>query len=142
MILVDLNILLYAVNSGGPEHGPASDWLRAALREGDEPIGLGWVVVLGFLRLSTSPRLFPRPLGINEALLFVETLLTHRLVRKVLPGEGHWALLRHLLTLSGTGGNLVTDAHLAALALEYDARIATRDADFSRFPGIRTLRPF
>lgn len=142
MILVDLNILLYAVNAGCPEYGPASGWLRTALERGEEPIGLAWVVILGFLRLSTSPRLFPRPLGIEEAARFIETLLAHRLVRKVLPGEGHWALLRHLLALCGTGGNLVNDAHLAAFALEYDARIATRDTDFSRFPGIKTLKPF
>lgn len=142
MILVDLNILLYAVNSGCPEHGPASAWLQAALEKGEEPIGLTWVVILGFLRLSTSPRLFPQPLGIEEASRFIETLIAHRSVRKVLPGEGHWAFLCHLLALCGTGGNLVNDADLAAFALEHDARIATRDADFTRFPGIKTLKPF
>jgi hypothetical protein len=142
LILVDLNILLYAVNAGCPEYGQASSWLRTALEKGEEPIGLTWAAILGFLRLSTSPRLFPRPLKIEEASRFMETLFAHPRVRKVLPGEGHWALLRHLLSLSGTGGNLVNDAHLAASALEYDAKVATRDADFSRFPGIRTLSPF
>jgi len=142
VILVDLNILLYAVNSDCPEYGQASGWLRTTLGKGGEPIGLAWAVILGFLRLSTSPRLFPRPLGVDEASRFVETLLAHPRVRKVLPGEGHWALLRHLLTLCGTGGNLVNDAHLAAFALEHDARVATRDTDFARFPGIRILKPF
>lgn len=142
MILLDLNILLYAVNAGCPEYRAASGWLRKVLERGEEPIGLAWVVILGFLRLSTSARLFTRPLEIHEASRFIETLLAHPRVRKVLPGEGHWALLRHLLTLCGTGGNLVNNAHLAAFALEHDARIATRDTDFARFSGIRTLRPF
>jgi len=142
VILVDLNILLYAVNSGCPEYGAAFGWLRTTLEKGQDPIGLAWVVILGFLRLSTSARLFPRPLGIDEASRFIEALLAHRQVRSVLPGEGHWPLLRHLLTLCGSGGNLVNDAHLAAFALEHDARIATRDTDFTRFPGIRILKPF
>lgn len=142
MILVDLNILLYAVNSAGPEHRAASGWLRAVLERGQEPIGVAWAVILGFLRLATSPSLFPRPLSIDEAAQFIETLLAHPQVRKVLPGEGHWALLRHFVTLGGTGGGLVNDAHLAALAMEQDARIATRDTDFTRFPGLRILKPF
>lgn len=142
MILVDLNILLYAVNAGCPEYAAASDWLRRTLEKGEEPVGLAWIVILGFLRLSTSPRLFPRPLQIDQASGFIEALLAHRQVRKVLPGEGHWPLLRHLLSLCGTGGNLVNDAHLAAFALEHDARIVTRDMDFARFPGIKTLKPF
>jgi len=77
-------------------------------------------VILGFLRLSTSARLFPRPLGVDEALQFIEALLAHPQARTVLPGEGHWPLLRHLLALCGSGGNLVNDAHLAAFALEHD----------------------
>jgi len=142
VILVDLNILLYAVNSGCSEYGQASRWLSSVLEKGEEPIGLAWAVILGFLRLSTSARLFPRPLRVEEASRFVESLLAHPQVRRVLPGEGHWALLRHLLTLCGTGGNLVNDAHLAAFALEQDARVATRDTDFARFPGLKILKPF
>jgi len=96
---------------------------------------------LGFLRLSTSPRLFPQPLGMEKAPRYIEIDIAHRLVRKVLPGEGSWALLRHLLALCGTVGNLVHDADPTAFALEYNARIATRDTDFTRFPGIKTLKP-
>ena len=142
MILLDLNILLYAINRSSPEHAKAHTWLDKALSEGHETLGLAWIVILGFLRLSTLPRLFPEPLATDQATDYIETLLAHPLVQKVLPGENHWALLKHLLTESGSAGNLVTDAHLAALALEYGATIATRDADFSRFPGIETLRPF
>ena len=141
MILVDLNVLLYAVNSSAPEFEDCSSWLGRTLAAGDDTVGLAWVVILGFLRLSTSPRLFPAPLAVETASRFVDTLFEHPAVRKVYPGEGHWALLKHLVALSGTGGNLTTDAHLAALALEYDAAIATRDTDFSRFPGIRLIRP-
>jgi len=142
MILVDLNVLLYAVNRSASEHRAASSWMEATLAEGRHTIGLAWAVILGFLRLSTSPRLFPAPLTVDTATLFVDTLLGHPAVRRVQPGQGHWPLLRHMISLSGTGGNLTTDAHLAALALENDAIVATRDADFSRFPGIRVLNPF
>ncbi|HUX11709.1 MAG TPA: TA system VapC family ribonuclease toxin [Spirochaetia bacterium] len=142
MILVDLNILLYAVNRDSPEYARASGWLRSVLEAGEESVGLAWVVLLGFLRLASSPRLFPRPLTTDEASQFVDALLNQQLVRKVLPTEGHWPLLRHLLAVTGTGGNLVTNAHIAAFALEYNAKIATRDTDFSRFPGITVVRPF
>ncbi|WP_455381572.1 TA system VapC family ribonuclease toxin [Salinispira pacifica] len=142
MILVDLNILLYAVNTASLEHSEARRWISQILDDDGETLGLTWIVILGFLRLATSPRLFPQPLDVKDALRFIDALLSHPRVRKVLPGENHWKLLQHLLLSSGRAGNLVNDAHLAACALEQGCVIATRDIDFARYSGIDTLRPF
>lgn len=140
MILVDLNVLLYAVNSATPRHGLARSWLTQVF-EGEEPLGFAWTVLLGFLRLSTSNAVFPRPLGVADASAVLDTWLDHPQSRIVQPGEGHWPFLRHLLAAADRGGNLVSDAHLAALALEHNARLATFDRDFGQFPGLRWFVP-
>jgi len=140
VILVDANVLIYAVNADLPQHGPARRWLEKAL-SGTETIGLPWVVILAFLRLTTSPRVFERPLAVQAALGYVEEWLAQPPATTVEPGPEHWPTFRRLVSDSGTGGNLTTDAHLAALALERGAALCTTDRDFARFPGLRLIHP-
>ena len=104
MILIDLNVLLYAVNRSAAEYSAASSWMEGTLAEGRDTIGLAWAVIFGFLRLSTSSRLFQAPLTVEAATQFLNTLLDYPAVRRVQPGQRHWPLLRHMITLSGTGG--------------------------------------
>jgi toxin-antitoxin system PIN domain toxin len=136
VILPDINILLHAVNPSSKQHRVCLDWLEAGLSAGEQILGLAWVVHLGFIRIATSPRVFPNPMRVEEACAWLDELRAHPLVRLIEPGEGHAAILRHLLLAVGTGGNLTTDAHLAALAFEHDATLVTGDRDFQRFPGL------
>ncbi len=140
MKLVDLNILLYAVNQHAPWHESIRLWWEAALAE-DEPIGLPWVVLLGFLRISTNARVFTDPLSPSQAVEQVEQWITHPSVRMVGETEEHWRILRQLLDESGTAGNLTTDAHLAALAISHGAILVSCDADFGRFRHLRWENP-
>lgn len=137
MIIPDLNILLYAVDASSPRNREAVAWFEEILNGGCETVGVPWVVHLGFLRLTTNPRVVPRPLAIDAACFWLETLESHPAVRMLNPGEAHAGFLRHLLLILGSGANLVTDAHLAALALEHDATIVTGDRDFERFQGVK-----
>ncbi len=137
MIIPDLNVLLYAVDASSPRNREAVSWLENALNAGEELVGIPWVVHLGFLRLATNPRVFARPLTVDAASAWLEDLENHPSVRMLEPGTAHRGMLRHLLLLVGTGANLVTDAHLAALALEQNATFATGDRDFLRFLGLK-----
>ena len=140
MKLVDLNVLLYAINEDAREHSKVHRWWESALN-GDEPIGLAWTVVLGFLRLVTRAGLLPRPLTPTDALDTVQEWLDHPLIVVVHPGDAHWPRFRTLVEATGFAGNLTTDAHLAALAIEYDATLYSTDRDFKRFAGIRVKNP-
>ena len=140
MKLVDLNILLYAVNQHASWHEPVRSWWQTTLAN-DEAVGLPWVVLLGFLRVSTNARVFTNPLSSSEAIEQVEGWLTHPGVRIVREREEHWRILKQLLNESGTAGNLTTDAHLAALAISHGAVLASCDADFGRFRHLRWENP-
>ena len=140
MMVVDLNLLLYATNEDAPQHTKARRWWEATLA-GDEQVGLAWPVVLGFLRLSTRSGILPRPLTPRQALDTVSEWVTHPLVAMLHPGDGHWSILRGLVESSGAAGNLTTDAHLAALTIEYDATLYSTDTDFSRFSKVRFTNP-
>lgn len=140
MKIVDLNLLIYAINRDSPHHARARAWLEATL-SADEPVGLPWVVVLGFIRLSTSDRVLPRPLTTDQSISVVDSWLSQPVVVPVGPGDEHWRLLRQLLGDSGSAGNLTTDAHLAALAIEHGAELCSTDADFARFAGLRWQNP-
>ena len=133
MVIVDANVLLYATNESMPQHPGARRWIEAAL-SGVEAVGFAWIVLLAFLRLSTLPALFPRPLQASTALDVVDNWLSAAPALAVHPTLRHAVVLRGLLTESGTAGNLVTDAHVAALCLEHGASICTYDRDFNRFP--------
>jgi uncharacterized protein len=140
VVVVDANVLLYAVDRASAHHGPALDWLDRALA-GTETVALAWVALLAFIRLSTSAAVFPTPLSTEQAMVQVEAWLSAPAAVVAQPTPRHASLLRGLLRDSGTAGNLTTDAHLAALALEYGADIVSYDRDFARFPGITHRLP-
>ena len=140
MKLVDLNVLLYAINRDSPQHRPALRWWEQALN-GEEPVGLCWIVLLGFLRLSTQRAVFPKPLAVEDALERIDAWLALDAVRLVREKDEHWEILRLLLSETGAGGNLTTDAHLAALAISHGAVLVSCDNDFARFKGLRLLNP-
>lgn len=140
MILVDVNVLIYAIDADSPHHRPARRWLEDAL-SGTRPIGLAWIVILAFLRLTTRSGILRKPLPPERAMAFVDEWLGQPYVSAVSPGQGHWAILRKLLRDSGTAGNLTSDAHLAAAALELGASVCSTDADFGRFPGVERISP-
>jgi uncharacterized protein len=140
MRLVDANLLLYATDERSPRHRAARPWLERQL-SGNEPVAFAWPVLLAFLRLSTSHRIFERPLPPNRAFDVVDRWLAQPCAVIVQPGGRHAALLRQLLSPLGTSANLVSDAHLAALALEHGAELNSCDSDFSRFPGLRWVNP-
>ncbi len=140
MLLVDANVLLYAVNRSSREHPAARDWLRTAL-SGSEAVAFGWTVVLAFLRLSTHAAVFPRPLTLSEAAEVLERWLEAPPAILVEPTRRHLPLLLGLLEDAGVVGNLVGDSHLAALALEHGATVVSFDRDFARFHGLPLHRP-
>ena len=140
MKLIDLNLLLYAVDASAPRHKPARTWLESVL-SGSETVALPWAVLVGFVRLSTKSAVFASPLSSAIALDIVDEWLAQPAVTTVAPGARHAAVLRELLSDLGTAGNIVSDAHLAALAIEHGAELCSCDADFSRFPGLRWTDP-
>jgi toxin-antitoxin system PIN domain toxin len=138
--LVDVNLLLYAVNTDAPNHLRARTWFENVL-SGTEPVAFAWVVLLAFLRLSTKAIVFPRPLKVDEALSIMELWLSQPSAQVVHPTDHHLKVLTGLITPMGTGGNLTTDAHLAALAIEHGAELCSCDNDFRRFPALRWMNP-
>ena len=140
MIVVDANVLLYAVDEDSTRHREAKAWLEAVL-SGNEVLGLTWIVILAFLRLTTKAGISPRPLAIETALDILQKWLDHPGVSIVEPGSQHTHILRTLLLKTGAGGNLTTDAHLAALTMEHGAELCSFDHDFARFPGLRWTEP-
>jgi hypothetical protein len=138
--IVDANVLLYAVDDRSPHHEVARVWLEAALEAG-ETIGFTWVVLLAFLRLSTRSGTANRPLTIEEASLEVDSWLAYPTSALIEPGTRHTETIRGLLGPIGSAGNLVNDAHLAAIAIDNAAELVSFDADFGRFPGLRWRRP-
>jgi toxin-antitoxin system PIN domain toxin len=138
--LIDVNLLLYAINEDAPRHLPARNWLEEVL-SGTETVALAWNVLLAFLRLSTRPVVFPRPLKPKEAFDRIESWLSQPCVTVVHPTDRHARVLKDLILPLGTAGNLTTDAHLAALALEHGAQLCSCDLDFSRFPGLHWFNP-
>tara|TARA_Y100001933_G_C18943999_1_gene540839 strand:+ start:515 stop:979 length:465 start_codon:yes stop_codon:yes gene_type:complete len=140
VILPDANLLIYAVNRDAPHHRQARLWLERTL-SGHESVGLAWIVVLAFLRITTHPRVFDRPLAAEQALDYVEGWLSQPYVRALAPGEKHWLILSRLLRTSGSAGNLTSDAHLAAIALEQGGIVHSADHDFRRFDGLECVNP-
>jgi uncharacterized protein len=140
MKLIDLNVLLYAVNRDAPRHEPIRSWWETAL-SADEPIGLPWIVLLGFIRLSTNAHVFASPLSPDQAIDRVDSWLSHPNVSISRETEQHWRILQELLKETGAAGNLTTDAHLAALAISHAATLASCDADFCRFRHLRWENP-
>lgn len=140
MIVPDLNVLIYATDSTSPHFAKAHPWWTRTL-SGSELIGLAWSVSIGFVRLTTNPRVFAHPLTAAESIGIVSTWLASANVVPVEPTGRHLAIMQGLLVDVGVAGNLIPDAHLAALAMEHGATLASADADFDRFMGLRRVNP-
>jgi len=140
VILPDVNLLLYVHNRSAQQHEAAARWLTAALA-GPEPVALTWTTILGFLRMSTNPKVYPNPMTVGEAIAAVNEWLAHPAVALLHMGERHWDILARLIVTGNVSGPTITDAHLAALAIEHGATLCTTDRDFARFPGLRWQNP-
>ncbi len=140
MILVDVNILVYASNAASDQHAASRDWLDGQL-SGTAPVGLPWASLLAFLRIATNQRAFRSPLTMAIAWQQVSSWLSADTVWTPEPTERHAAVLGDLLALPGVHGNLVPDAHLAALAIEHGLTLCSTDGDFARFPGLAWRNP-
>ena len=139
MILVDLNLLLYAYDPSSPYHANAGQWWKRAVAE-ERRVGLAWMTILGFLRITTNPRV-GHPISLAKAVVVIAEWLEQPSVVILDPGERHWSILSKLLPEAQARGPLVMDAHLAALAIEHGATLCSNDRDFVRFPGLKVLNP-
>jgi toxin-antitoxin system PIN domain toxin len=140
VVVVDANVLLYAVDRASAHHDGSRSWLDGSLA-GAEAVGLAWVALLAFIRVATNASIFPSPMSAEEATGQVETWLGAPAAVVPHPTPRHVSVLRGLIRETGTAGNLTTDAHLAALALEHGADLVSYDRDFARFPGLRHRLP-
>ncbi len=140
MIIPDLNVLVYAYNADSLRHAAAKRWWEDAMN-GQRPIGFVWATLLGFLRVMTQRRILERPMKTADAIRTVSDWMAQPGVQILTPGDGHARILFELIGEAGTAGNLTTDAHLAALAIEYQAEIASADTDFARFSRLRWFNP-
>ena len=140
MRLIDTNLLIYAVNEDAPEHRVVRDWLDDAL-SGTDTVAFAWLALIGFVRISSHPRLSRNPLPADEAMDRVESWLAQPNARILDPLRRHATIMRELLSAKGVGGNLTNDVHLAALAIEHGAVLCSADNDFGRFAGLRWTNP-
>lgn len=140
MILIDANLLLYAYDSSSAHHERARDWLSHVFSN-PEPVVLAWITILAFLRVGTDRRLRKDALSVAEASEIVSSWIDRPNITILNPTENHWGILEQLVQQGQAAGRLVMDAHLATLALEHGATLATSDRDFTRFPGLRILDP-
>ena len=140
MILVDANLLLYAEDSLSEHHQTARTWWDAQL-SGAEPICLCWPVLTAFIRIGTNVRLHRRPLTLGEAVERVQSWFDQPCVRIIHPGEQHWAIFQVMLRDGKAIGSLVSDAHLAAMAVEHNCILQSTDVDFARFKGLKWNNP-
>jgi toxin-antitoxin system PIN domain toxin len=140
VILPDINLLLHAYNTRSPVNAAARAWWEDLLN-GTRPVGLAWAGILGFVRLTTQRQVVANPLPVTVACGHVRAWVAQPYVVILDPGARHAEILFGLLESLGTAGNLTTDAHLAALAIEHQAELHSTDADFARFPGLRWRNP-
>ena len=140
MIVTDINLLVHAYNRESPRHEAARKWWEGRLN-GTESVGLAWVVMLGFIRLTTNRQILKNPWNASEACDAVRTWLDRPYVTVLHAGDRHPEVLFGLLSSVGAAGNLTTDAHLAALAIEHQAELHSTDTDFARFAGLRWVNP-
>lgn len=141
MVLPDVNVLVYAHREDTAQHGACREWLEKILN-GDQAYAISDLVLSGFVRVVTHPRVFKRPSSITEALAFAEQVREQPNCVHVGPGLRHWDIFGRLCAESGVKGNLVPDAYFAALAIESGCEWISTDRDFSRFKGLRWRVPF
>lgn len=140
MVLPDVNVLVYAHREDAPHHASCRTWLEGAIN-GSEAFGLSDLVLGGFIRVATHPKVFIKPSSLAQALEFTEQLRSRPNCVPVSPGSRHWEIFVGLCVDAGTKGNLVPDAYLAAMAIESGCEWITTDRDFSRFKGLRWRHP-
>jgi toxin-antitoxin system PIN domain toxin len=133
-------VLVYAFHEGAPDHRRYRGWLQAAV-SAEEPLGLAELVLSGFVRVATHPRVFSPPAPVERALAFADALREQPNAVILAPGPRHWAIFERLCLTAQAKGNLVADAYLAALAIESGSEWITTDRDFSRFTGLRWRHP-
>ena len=135
MRLLDANVLIYAANESTPQHSVARKFLESSLSSA-ETVALPWTVLMAFVRITTNSRVMADPLPPDDALDYVASWLAQPNVTVPAPTVRHVEIVRDLLRPTGVGGNLVSDAHLAALAIEHGATLCSFDGDFARFGGL------
>jgi uncharacterized protein len=140
VVVPDINLLVFAYNEAAPRHDAARAWWEG-LMIGRERVGVPWAVVVGFVRLLTHPAVLEQPVSPLAALDRVRQWFGREQVQSLDPGPRHLAILEELFESTGVGGNLTTDTHLAALAIEHQGELHSSDADFGRFPGLRWHNP-
>jgi toxin-antitoxin system PIN domain toxin len=140
VIIPDVNLLVYAHNAGAPQHAAARLWAESTF-SGIEPVRIPWSVAHSFLRLTTDKRFVIEPFDATEASAIIDAWFASPAVEVLEPGARYWSILRSLIVNGNIRGPLISDAHLAALAIENDATICSYDRDFSRFPTIRVINP-
>jgi toxin-antitoxin system PIN domain toxin len=140
VIIPDVNLLIYAYNSDAPRHSRARQWWEDAVR-GNHPVGVAWVVAIGFVRIITSRAVMARPMEVTTALRHVRTWVEQPSVRVVQPGPRHLDILGRFAEAGALASAVVADAHIAALAVENQAEVHSNDTDFGRFPGLRWTNP-
>jgi hypothetical protein len=140
LILVDANILLYAEDADSAPHAKARKWWDARL-SGSDPVCLCWPVITAFIRIGTNRRFYAKPLTLEQATTRVQSWMEQPCVRLIYPSARHWVTFKGLLVAGQAVGNLVTDAHLAALAIDNGCVLHSTDADFSRFPRLKWKNP-
>jgi len=140
MVLIDVNVLVYAFREASPDHGSYLRWLEACINS-DQPYALADIVLSGFLRIATHPKIFNPPSALGPALKFVDGLRQQPNCLAAVPGARHWDIFTRLCRAANAKGNLIADAYVAALAIESGCECITTDRDFSRFPGLRWRHP-
>jgi toxin-antitoxin system PIN domain toxin len=136
----DVNLLLYGLDESSPQYERVAPWLEAVL-SGNEPVGFAWSVLIGVVRIATKPLVFGRPFEPAEVLDVIDGWLALPCAVVLHPTERHSAILRGLLEPLGAAGNLTSDAHLAAIAIEHGGEVCSADTDFARFRGLRWMNP-
>ena len=140
MILPDVNVLVYAHREDSQDHRAYRDWLESAVNA-DAAFGMSDLVISGFVRVVTHPRIFVSPSSLADAMQFAEELRARPNRVAVSPGNDHWRIFCRLCDTAGAKGNLLPDAWLAAMAIEHGCEWITTDGDFARFPGLRWRHP-
>ncbi|HMO79283.1 MAG TPA: PIN domain-containing protein [Pyrinomonadaceae bacterium] len=140
MILPDVNVLIYAYNSASRHHERCAEWLESILN-GDSAVCFSWHTILGFVRIVTTVRMVPRPFSAVEAMEIADELLRSPVSKMLIPGDGHFGIFRQLVLDSGISGARLADAHIAALAIEHGATVASADRDFRVFDGLKLIDP-
>jgi toxin-antitoxin system PIN domain toxin len=141
VILTDVNVLIYAHREEAADHARFRGWIEGVIA-GPEAFGVADLVLSGFVRVVTHPRIFHPPTPLPRALEFCNFLRDPPNAVMIVPGERHWDIFTDLCSVARAGGNLVTDAYFAALAIESGCEWITTDRDYSRFPGLRWRHPF